>query len=62
MKEGRVSCFGNVGCRPFVGYKETRNGYPTFSRLKSGRRPAVAEVEVTGNVESDKLMEWHGVG
>lgn len=29
---------------------------------RSGRRPAVAEAEMTDNAESDVLTEWQGVG
>lgn len=32
------------------------------ARIRFGRRPAVAKAEVTGDAESDDLMEWEEVG
>lgn len=48
-----------MGYRLFIGYKNIRNSYPIFSKLKSGKRLIVAKVKVIGNIESDKLIEWH---
>lgn len=32
------------------------------ARPRPGRKPAVVEVEMTGNAECDELTEWHEVG
>ena len=32
------------------------------ARPRFGRRPAVAEAEVTGDTESDELTKWQGLG
>ena len=32
------------------------------ARYTSGRKPAVAEAEMTADAESDELTEWQGVG
>ena len=32
------------------------------ARPRSDRRPAVTEAEMTGDAESDELIEWQGVG
>ena len=32
------------------------------ARHRSGRRPAVAETEMTGDAKSDELTEWQRVG
>ena len=32
------------------------------AKLRSGRRPAVADTEMTGDAESDELTEWQEVG